>query len=62
MNMTEKEILRIRKSIALVAKARLKTVNDKRTVAEKLDVCREVIADLGLAERLREETGHAQRP
>ena len=56
MNMTEKEILRIRKSIALVAKARLRTVNDKRTVAEKLDVCREVIADLELAERLREET------
>ena len=56
MNMTEKEILRIRKSIALVAKARLRTVNDKRTVAEKLDVCREVIADLELAERLKEET------
>ena len=56
MNMTEKEILRIRKSIALVAKARLRTVDDKRTVAEKLDVCREVIADLELAERLREET------
>ena len=56
MNMTEKEILRIRKSIALVAKARLRTVDDKRTVAEKLDVCREVIEDLELAERLREET------
>lgn len=56
MNMTEKEILRIRKSIALVAKAKLKTVDDRRTVAEKLDVCREVIADLELAEKLREET------
>ena len=56
MNMTEKEFLRIRKSIALVAKAKLKTVDDKRTVAEKLDVCREVIEDLELAERLREET------
>ena len=56
MNMTEKEILRIRKSIALVAKAKLKTVDDKRTVTEKLDVCREVIEDLELAERLREET------
>ena len=56
MNMTEKEFLRIRKSIALVAKAKLKTVDDKRTVAEKLDVCREVITDLELAEKLREET------
>ena len=56
MNMTEKEILRIRKSIALVAKAKLRTVDDKRTVTEKLDVCREVIEDLELAERLREET------
>ena len=56
MNMTEKELLRIRRSIVLVAKATLKTVNDKRTVAEKLNVCREVIADLELAERLREET------
>ena len=62
MNISEQEALRIRKSIALVAKAKLKTVNDKRTVAEKLDVCREVIADLELAERLREEAGHAQRP
>ena len=56
MNISGKELLRIRKSIALVAKATLRTVNDKRTVAEKLDVCREVIADLELAERLREET------
>ena len=56
MNISEQEALRIRRSIALVAKAKLKTVNDKRTVAEKLDVCREVIADLELAERLREET------
>lgn len=56
MNISEQEALRIRRSIVLVAKAMLKTVNDKRTVAEKLDVCREVIADLGLAERLREET------
>lgn len=56
MNISEQEALRIRKSIALVAKAKLKTVNDKRTVAEKLDVCREVIADLELAEKLREET------
>lgn len=62
MNISEQEALRIRKLIALVAKARLRTVNDRRTVAEKLDVCREVIADLELAERLREETGHAQRP
>lgn len=62
MNISEQEALRIRKAIALVAKATLRTVNDKRTVAEKLDVCREVIADLELAERLREETGHAQRP
>ena len=56
MNISGKELLRIRKLIALVAKARLRTVNDKRTVAEKLDVCREVIEDLELAERLREET------
>lgn len=56
MNISEQEALRIRKSIALVAKAKLKTVNDRRTVTEKLDVCREVIADLGLAEKLREET------
>lgn len=56
MNISGKELLRIRKSIALVAKARLRTVDDKRTVIEKLDVCREVIEDLGLAERLREET------
>lgn len=56
MNISEQEALRIRRSIALVAKAKLRTVNDKRTVAEKLDVCREVIADLELAERLREET------
>ena len=56
MNISGKELLRIRKSIALVAKATLRTVNDKRTVAEKLDVCREVIEDLELAERLREET------
>lgn len=56
MNISEQEALRIRKAIALVAKARLRTVDDKRTVAEKLDVCREVIADLELAERLREET------
>ena len=56
MNISEQEALRIRRSIALVAKARLRTVDDKRTVAEKLDVCREVIADLELAERLREET------
>ena len=56
MNISGKELLRIRKSIALVAKAKLRTVDDKRTVMEKLDVCREVIADLGLAERLREET------
>ena len=56
MNISGKELLRIRKSIALVAKARLRTVDDRRTVMEKLDVCREVIADLGLAERLREET------
>lgn len=62
MNISEQEALRIRRSIALVAKARLRTVDDKRTVMEKLDVCREVIADLELAERLREETGHAQRP
>ena len=62
MNISEQEALRIRKSIALVAKAKLRTVDDKRTVTEKLDVCREVIADLELAERLREETGHAQRP
>lgn len=62
MNISEQEALRIRKAIALVAKARLRTVDDRRTVAEKLDVCREVIADLGLAEKLREETGHAQRP
>lgn len=62
MNISEQEALRIRKAIALVAKAKLKTVDDKRTVAEKLDVCREVIEDLELAERLREETGHAQRP
>ena len=56
MNISEHEALRIRKSIALVAKARLRTVDDKRTVIEKLDVCREVIADLELAERLKEET------
>lgn len=56
MNITDKESQRIRRSIVLVAKATLKTVSDKRTVAEKLDVCREVIADLELAERLREET------
>lgn len=56
MNISEQEALRIRKAIALVAKARLRTVDDKRTVAEKLDVCREIIADLELAERLREET------
>ena len=56
MNISEHEALRIRKLIALVAKAKLKTVDDKRTVMEKLDVCREVIADLELAERLREET------
>lgn len=56
MNISEHEALRIRRSIALVAKAKLRTVDDKRTVAEKLDVCREVIADLGLAEKLREET------
>ena len=54
--LSEQEALRIRRSIALVAKARLRTVDDKRTVVEKLDVCREVIADLELAERLREET------
>ena len=56
MNISEHEALRIRRSIVLVAKAMLRTVDDKRTVAEKLDVCREVIADLELAERLREET------
>lgn len=56
MNISEHEALRIRKLIALVAKAKLKTVDGKRTVAEKLDVCREVIEDLELAERLREET------
>lgn len=56
MNISEQEALRIRRSIALVAKAKLRTVDDKRTVTEKLDVCREVIADLGLAEKLREET------
>ena len=56
MNIMKNEALRIRRSIALVAKAKLKTVDDKRTVAEKLDVCREVIEDLELAERLREET------
>lgn len=56
MNISEQEALRIRRSIALVAKAKLRTVDDKRTVAEKLDVCREVIADLELAEKLREET------
>ena len=56
MNISGKELLRIRKSIALVAKAKLRTVDDKRTVMEKLDVCREVIADLELAERLKEET------
>ena len=56
MNISEQEALRIRKSIALVAKAKLKTVNDRRTVTEKLDVCRKVIADLELAERLKEET------
>lgn len=56
MNISEQEELRIRRSIALVAKAKLRTVNDRRTVAEKLDVCREVIADLELAEKLREET------
>ena len=55
MNISEQEALRIRKSIVLVAKAKLRTVNDRRTVAEKLDVCREVIADLELAERLKEE-------
>ena len=54
--LSEQEALRIRRSIVLVAKARLRTVDDKRTVAEKLDVCREVIEDLELAERLREET------
>ena len=56
MNISEQEALRIRKSIVLVAKAKLRTVNDRRTVAEKLDVCREVIADLELAERLKEGT------
>ena len=56
MNISEQEALRIRRSIALVAKAKLRTVNDRRTVTEKLDVCREVIADLELAEKLREET------
>ena len=56
MNISEQEALRIRRSIALVAKAKLRTVDDKRTVAEKLDVCREVFADLELAEKLREET------
>ena len=62
MNISEQEALRIRRSIALVAKAKLRTVDDKRTVAEKLDVCREVIADLELAETLKRETEHAQRP
>lgn len=56
MNISEQEALRIRRSIALVVKAKLRTVDDKRTVAEKLDVCREVIADLELAEKLRKET------
>ena len=55
MNISEQEELRIRRSIALVAKAKLRTVNDRRTVAEKLDVCREVIADLELAEKLKED-------